>query len=48
MSTHNGAVNHGVVVVSLIGYVLSLAVRGIEHVVLGWHIRMRETAQART
>jgi ABC-type nitrate/sulfonate/bicarbonate transport system permease component len=36
------------VLLGLIGYVLSLAVRALEHLVLGWHIRMRETARART
>lgn len=36
------------VLLGLIGYVLSLAVRGVEHLVLGWHIRMRETARARS
>lgn len=35
------------VLLGLIGYVLSLAVRGLEHLVLGWHVRMRATAQAR-
>jgi ABC-type nitrate/sulfonate/bicarbonate transport system permease component len=35
------------VLLGLIGYVLSLAVRALEHLVLGWHIRMRDTAQAR-
>lgn len=35
------------VLLGLIGYVLSLAVRALEHLALGWHIRMRATAQAR-